>query len=326
MTSQNKNLPANDSIEVRVRICRSNLIAPFFLAGAIVFVLLSASCKRATNSNSAANAPPTNTAPANVNARDGTPVEVKLELDEADRAYREGNFTEAQRHAERALAIDQANETAHLLIARIIHGQYKRGDQSPENVLKARQAIDAYKQVLAKHPENEEAYKALADLYGAINENEFQRQLILQRATDTNVAAEKRSEAYVVLASKDWHCGYDITELAANKITTFDPVTHKAKNVYKKPKAERDFQTVQMCTARGLEEIDAALKLNPNSGDAWAFKVFLLLEAAKLARMEHKVEQETLLNKQAEDARRRATELMEKNKSQPIEAPPPPSP
>jgi hypothetical protein len=114
----------------------------------------------------------------------------RLELNEAAQSYREENFSEARRHAEAAHEYDPQNKTAPLFIARIIHRQYKPGDQSPENVTQALAAIEAYRRILADDVQNDEAYKAIASLYGAIREDQQQRQWILKRAVDAAVPAE----------------------------------------------------------------------------------------------------------------------------------------
>ena len=93
-------------------------------------------------------------------------VRAKNELNEAARAYREGNFVEAEQHSRRALELDPESKTALLFIARTIHAQYRPGVQTPENIAKANEAIAAYQQILAKDPKNDEAYKAIAYLYG----------------------------------------------------------------------------------------------------------------------------------------------------------------
>ncbi len=71
-------------------------------------------------------------------------VRAKNELNEAARTYREGHFEEAEQHAKRALYIDPDNKTAAIFVARVIHQQYKPGVDNPENVAKAREAIEAY--------------------------------------------------------------------------------------------------------------------------------------------------------------------------------------
>lgn len=200
-----------------------------------------------------------------------------------------------------------------MFIARIVHREYRPGINTPENLAKARLAIEEYKKLLEKDPKNEEAYKAIASLLGAIKEEQQQRAWILQRASDANADTEKRSEAYVVLASKDWHCSNEITDLPTNKITTIDTTNNKATVSYKKPKDEKDFQAARMCVTRGLEEIENAIKLDPNSEAAWSYKTNLLLEASKLAEMEGKMEEKAQLDKKREEAQKRTDELSKIN-------------
>src|SRR3989441_12551977 len=88
-------------------------------------------------------------------------VRAKSELNESARAYRDGHFEEAEQHAKRALAIDPDNKTAAIFVARVIHQQYKPGVDSPDNIAKANEAIEAYKHILEKDPNNDEAYKAI---------------------------------------------------------------------------------------------------------------------------------------------------------------------
>lgn len=240
-------------------------------------------------------------------------IRSKNQLNEAARAYREAHFEEAEQHSREALRLDPDNKTAPLFIARIVHREYRPGINTPENLAKARAAIDEYKKLLERDPKNEEAYKAIASLLGALKEDQQQRAWILQRASDGSAENEKRSEAYVVLASKDWHCSNEITDLPTNKITTVDATTNKATVTYKKPKDEKDFQNAKMCVTRGLEEIENAIKLDTNSEAAWSYKTNLLLEAFKLADMEGKTDDKAQLDKQRAAAQARTDELSKIN-------------
>src|ERR1044071_2638888 len=236
-------------------------------------------------------------------------IRAKNQLNEAAKAYREGHFPEAEEHSRRAAELDPNNKTAPMFIARTIHAQYRPGVQSQENIAKAQEAIVAYQQLLANNPQDEEAYKAIAYLYEATKQDDKLRQWITTRATSDSVAAEKRAEAYVVLASKDWDCSFKITELPTNKTTTIDPSNNKATVSYKKPKDQKEFDQAQMCVKQGLTEAENAIKFDPNNESAWSYKTNLLLEASKLAEMDGQAERKAQYQKDYEAALKRTTEL-----------------
>ena len=238
-------------------------------------------------------------------------IRAKNELNEAAREYRQAHLPEAEQHARKALELEPTNKTAPMFIARIVHRQYRRGINTPENIARANEAIAEYQKILQRDPKNDEAYKAIADLYGAIKEDQKQRAWIIQRANDNNADPPKRAEAYVILASKDWHCSNEITDLPANKLTTI--ANNKATVSYKKPKEEKEFQAAKMCVARGLEEIENAIKHDPNSESAWSYKTNLLLEASKLAEMDGKMDDKARLDKQQEAAQKKTEELSKIN-------------
>jgi len=240
-------------------------------------------------------------------------IRAKNQLNEAARAYREGKFEEAEQHSREAARLDPDNKTAPMFIARTIHAQYRPGVQNPENIAKAQKAIEAYQQILQNNPKDDEAYKAIAYLYGAIKEDDKLRQWIATRAASESTEPEKRAEAYVVLASKDWDCSFKITELPTNKVTTVDQSSNKATVSYKKPKDQKEFEQAQMCVKQGLGEAENAIKFDPNNESAWSYKTNLLLEASKLAEMDGQAEQKAELQKQYQAALQRTTELSAAN-------------
>ena len=236
-------------------------------------------------------------------------IRAKNQLNEAARAYREGHFEEAEKHSRQAYELDPTNKTAPMFIARTLHAQYRPGVQTPENLAKAQAAIEAYQKILAQNPNDDEAYKAIAYLYGATKDDQKLRQWITSRAANDATEPEKRAEAYIVLASKDWDCSFKITELPTNKVTTIDPTTNKATVSYKKPKEQKEFDTAQMCVKQGLTEAENAIKYDPNNESAWSYKTNLLLEASKLAEMEGDTSRKAEYQKQYEAALKRTTEL-----------------
>jgi len=242
-------------------------------------------------------------------------IRAKNELNEAARSYREGNYVDAEQHSRKALDLDPGSKAAPLFIARTIHAQYRPGVAAPENIAKAREAIEAYRQILQNDPQNDEAYRAIAFLYERIKEDGKLREWITARANDGSAPPEKRAEAYIVLASKDWNCSFQLTE--PNKVTT-STGEGRATVSYNKPKDPKDFDTAQMCVKRGLEEIENALKYDPNSEPAWSYKTNLLLEAVKLAKMEGRAD-EAELEKQRAAAQKRTDELSEANRKKQAE-------
>lgn len=236
-------------------------------------------------------------------------IRAKNQLNEAAKAYHDGRFVEAEEHSRRAAELDPNNKTAPMFIARTIHAQYRPGVQSPDNIAKAQEAIEAYQQILARNPQDDEAYKAIAYLYGAIKQEDKLRQWISQRAASEATDPPKRAEAYVVLASKDWQCSFNITESKDTKVTTVDPTNNKATISYKKPKDQKEFDQAKMCVTQGLGEAENAIKFDPNNESAWSYKTNLLLEAVKLAEMDGQTEQKAQLQKESDVALKRTQEL-----------------
>ena len=238
-------------------------------------------------------------------------IRSKNELNEAARAYKSGKYVEAEQHSRRSAELDPGNRTAPMFIARSIHAQYRPGVQQPDNIAKAQEAIQAYQQILASNPQNDEAYKAIAYLYEAINEDAKLRDWILARANSDSAEPDKRAQAFIVLASQDWNCSFQITELPAHKLTTIDQATNKATVSYKKPSDQKDFDQAQMCVKRGLGEAENAIKFAPDNESAWSYKTNLLLEASKLAEMDGKTDQKAKFQEEYQVALKRTTELSE---------------
>jgi len=78
---------------------------------------------------------------------------------------------------------------------------------------------------------------------------------------------------------------------------------------YQKPQAPKDFEMIQRCVTRGLEEAETAIKFDSNNESAWAYKTNLLIEAAKIAKMNNDANNAVQYERQAEVAQQRATAL-----------------
>src|SRR2546421_203532 len=234
-------------------------------------------------------------------------IRAKSELNDAAQSYRDGRIEEAEAHAKRALYLDPDNPTAPIFVARIIHQQYKQGVDTPDNIAKAREAVEAYKQVLQKDPTNEEAFKAISVLYAFTKDEQNLRDWIMKRANDTSMSNEKRADAYAILSGKDWDCSFRITETPEVKQTKTEGGL--AKVTYKKPKEQKDLDKIQRCVVQGLQEAETAIKLDPNNDSAWVYKTNLLIEAARIADMNGESDKKAQFQKQTDTDRQKSTTL-----------------
>ncbi len=236
-------------------------------------------------------------------------IRAKNSLNEGARAYKDGKFADAQAKFEEALALDPDQKYAPIFIARSIQQQYKPGVDTPENLAKANAAIEAYKKVLAQDPNNDDAFTAVTYLYRQMRDEEKENGWLMQRASLESAPKEKRSDAYTILASKQWNCSYNITDQKENKATV-----EKADKViveYKKPANQADFDQALTCVQKGLELVQKAIDLNANNPGAWSYKTNLLREMAKLSQMEGKADQKADYDKQADEAEVIQTRLNE---------------
>ena len=245
----------------------------------------------------------------------------KNELNKVAQSYKEKKFAEAEKHAKRALELDPANENAPVFIARTIHAQYRKGVDTPENVAKANEAIEAYKQIAAKDPNNDEAFTAVTVLLGSLGKPDEQTAWVQQRADNGAVSPNKRADALAFLASKDWECSNQVTDSKANQ-QNVDKGDGKVVIQYVKPKEAADYDKAVRCMTGGLEKAEKAISFDNDNEKAWSQKYNLLLEAKKLAQMEENQGKAEQLAKQAEEALKRTQELYERKKA----AQPAPSP
>lgn len=242
-------------------------------------------------------------------------IRAKSALNDGARAYKGGDFAEAQKHFERAISLNPDQPNAPIFRARSIERQYKpTGVNTPENTQIAQDALNAYRGILEKDPSKEEAYAAVARLLGYTKQPEEQRKFVKARADDESTPSDKRADAFTFLASKQWKCTYDITEQPTSKQT----IQRDGKTVieYKKPSNEVDFQQAQACATEGLGYAERAVSLNSNSETAYSFKANLLLEKAKIAQMENNAEAKANFERLADEARQRNAQLTEQRQKE----------
>lgn len=248
-------------------------------------------------------------------------LRAKNELNKVAQSYKEKKFAEAEAHAKRAMELDPSNENAPVFVARTIHAQYRKGVDTPENIAKANQAIEAYKQIAAKDPNNDEAFTAVTVLLGSLGKPDEQTAWVQQRADNGSVSPSKRADALAFLASKDWECSNQVTDNKANQ-QNVDKGDGKVVIQYVKPKDAAEYDKAVRCMTGGLEKAEKAVAFDNDNEKAWSQKYNLLLEAKKLAQMEENTGKAEQIAKQAEEALKRTQELYERKKAaQPAQSP-----
>jgi tetratricopeptide (TPR) repeat protein len=249
-------------------------------------------------------------------------LRVKSALNETARAYKEKDYPEAERHARRALALDPDNESVRLYVARTVHVQYRKGDDSPENVAKAEEAIGVYRDLVKKNPNNDEAFTAVTVLLNNLGRRDEVIKWVEERANNEAVAPERRSDAFAILSDKDWECSNQVTENKANQRLVERPDGSVVKQ-WVKPSDPKQYEDAVRCVASGLEKAEKAISLNPDSEKGWGQKYKLLREGEKLAKMDENEEKAKEYAKQAQEAEQKGKEIFDRKKAK---EPPKPTP
>jgi tetratricopeptide (TPR) repeat protein len=266
---------------------------------------------------------PTKTTTTTTSPAQGSPDQnAENEIQQGARVFKAGDFAGARQHFEKALALDPTNKKAAILLARVIHTQHRREDKTAANTATADEALNAYQKALAINPESDEALKNIIALYKVLGRDDELRRWVGERAANTNLTPKRRAELYGFLASKDFDCSLDVTIANEQSITRPDgSMTTR----YQKPADARLYEKATGCVAAGLESIETAIKLDPESERLWGTKFGLLSEARKLALMDGKTEKAEELARQADEVRKRATELLniKKKKAEDIREPSP---
>jgi tetratricopeptide (TPR) repeat protein len=195
------------------------------------------------------------------------------QLNKGVQAYKNAKYEEAIQRFQKAVALDDSLLNARLYLATAYANQYIPGADTPENLRNANQAIDEFKNVLQKDPQNITSLKGIASLY-------FQMQKFDQ-AKDYNkkiIAVDPNDpEAYYSIAVIDWTQTYKPRMEERNKLGLKPEEPIKDKKVCEALK-EKNTATVQ----EGMDALEKALKLREDYDDAMAYYNLMWREKADL--------------------------------------------
>lgn len=269
-------------------------------------------------------------------------VMARKDLVDGSAAYKNRKFDEAQALFKKAVGRDPKGDylegrMAQLFLARTLHSQYI-GNR--KDTAKAEQAIVEYQKALAFDPKDQSSYKAIASLYENLQKSDEWLDWVTKRSQNASIPPEQRAEAFTSLAAKKNSCATDISDTeATKKKTTKDG---KPAYTYVKPASTEDFEKLKQCIADGMQLIDQAIALEPDTvksaasinikslsdtdlkakqdllkvfESARSYKTSLLYQSSFLAEMEGRGEDYTRLKAEADDYRKKFLELSDIGKN-----------
>lgn len=258
-------------------------------------------------------------------------------------AYKDRKFSEAEKFFRNAVAIDpdaktDEGKTARLFLARTLHSIYA-GSRSAEGAkAKAVEAIKLYRAAVAENINDQGSYNAVSNLYetfgGQYPEEKDKwmqdwEKWTTERAENTNVDAKYRADAYASLASKQFSCANDISDIPDKVKKT---IKKDGKDVYQyvKPENPDDYTKFGQCVQKGVELIDKAVALENDEATkakatdikpltlpqmakidevvkiwakVWSYKASLMNQSMRLADMDGRVPDKDSFKAKADEAR-----------------------
>lgn len=234
-------------------------------------------------------------------------VRARNALNDGAKAYKERKFNDAEAYFEQAMALDPSQKMTETFMARTLHQQYLANRSQPDNLKKADQAIEIYKNILNDKPNDEATNDALSSLIEARQGPEALIQWRTQRANDERVNASGRAKAFTFLAADKYRCVNEITELAKETVQQGKDAVYK----FKKPENPEDLAKAKQCADDGLALTDKALALDNTKSSPWSYKASLLVQKSRIAEMEGNTADKDRYTAEAEVPKKRFSEISE---------------
>lgn len=241
-------------------------------------------------------------------------VKSRQDLVDGAAAYKSRKFPQAEALFRDAISRDPQGtttegKTAQVFLARTLHSAYisKRDEKGT-----AQQAINEYKKVLGQNPNDQASFKAVANLYENLGEQDQWLAWVTERSENNAISGENRAEALVSLAAKQYSCANDISDNEPVKKTVIKE--GKPVFVFTKPANEADFTKLKECSQKGLDQANKAVELNQNSDSAWSYKANLLVQKMRIAEMENNTAEKDRLKPEADAAKEKFTVLAEEKR------------
>jgi len=203
-------------------------------------------------------------------------------LNEGARQYNKGHYEKAEKIFKEAIERDPDFLQAKLFYATAIRSRVNNED-GEEQVKAAKQAIEAYKELLK--PENEsrlkerdrdQTYAFIADLYKTLDDQKSYQEWLKKRSEIPNQKPTTKAECLYSIGVIYWNEATKISRKYETQVPGKLPEVAKP-DKWKKEDIDALLQAVQT----GLKYIEEAIATDPKYANAYSYKSLLLKEQAK---------------------------------------------
>lgn len=192
-------------------------------------------------------------------------LEARDQLNKGVDAFKSAHYEEAIGHFQRASELDPNLPVAKTYLAKALEQNVVPGMDTPDNLKTANQAIDLFKQVLAKNPNDINSMKEIAGIYLSVKNlakaEEWQKKILAVKPDDADAA--------YTIGVIDWTEAHENT-LKALQAAGFNDDGEGNVKVPKKvmePLAAENKPLVD----EGLDYLHQAVKDNPQDDEAMAY-------------------------------------------------------
>ena len=192
-------------------------------------------------------------------------LKARDQLNKGVQAFKNARYEEATQHFQTAIELDPGYEAAKLYLATAYSYQVVPNLETPENLKIAQKAMDGFRQVLAKDPNDLTALKQIA----SIDRNTKKLDEAMEYERKVIALDPKDSEAYYTIGVIQWRQSYD----NAVKILAADGLTDDGNGNVKKSKGacQKLQQENGPVVASAIQNLEKAVDINKNYDDAMTY-------------------------------------------------------
>jgi tetratricopeptide (TPR) repeat protein len=200
-----------------------------------------------------------------------TKLQARDQLNKGVQSYKNARYEEAISHFQKAVELDPTLLNARLYLATAYAQQYIPGADTEDNKRMANSAIQEYKNVLERDPNNVGSVKGIAYLYLQMKDFDHAKEYY-KKATAID---PKDPETYYSVAVIDWTRSYQPRMEKRAELGLKPTDALKDPKVCAAIKAQNEASVEE-----GIDQLNQALKLRPDYEDAMAYMNLLYRERA----------------------------------------------